>query len=329
MRSNRPNYLYYSFLALILLSASCKNKNELPPLGQRLADSIYVYENSGLPSSNGYKAYLRATSTDSTIHTEKEVTNTYYPWKVNLNKGMVDSFLVDLEKNLKVEKNYKSASGEFSSIGADFIADDKNNVMSTLLTCKLAAYDLKNSKGEKIIIDVPEVSINKNLGRLDIGLAKWDLNNQHIKGEVTLEITIPYKIEHIEVKPGDRNKSFPFGGTKIDILEFQHNAMHYRLGDSENYEVSVLIDNCMGSTSTIRFPQYFYEKLRMKPNLSYKEFIADSVYFELGTKLKKQPFNTTIIYRDSCDPDLIYLYGFRKSDLLTRRIKVPIDTYIK
>lgn len=75
------------------------------------SDSLEKFYDSDLKYANGYYSYAKTTSKDTTIHLEKEVTNAYYPWKVNLNKQMVDSFLVDLQKNLKADSVYKSAFG--------------------------------------------------------------------------------------------------------------------------------------------------------------------------------------------------------------------------
>lgn len=308
---------------------SCKESGKSPALSSKLNDSIYVWEKSELKYAKEYNTYLTATTKDVSIHTEKTLQNTYYPWKANLNKLQADSFLTYLEKNLKPEKDYKSAFGELPSINAEYIALEKNFIMASLLSCKLAEYNLTNSQGQKIIIDQNDVSINVNIGRISFTLAKWDLQGQHIKGEAILELAIPYNIYKTEIKATDRFKTIGFGPTKITILEKENNILHYSVEDDKNYYTNTLIDSCMSSAHKLSFPEYFYHKLREKPNLSYTQFVADSAYFELGKKWKEDPKRVRIAYFESCDPGTVYIYGYQRTELLKRLIKIPIDANIK
>lgn len=328
MNFNLYSYLFLICFLSLALNISCQKSNKFPELSPQLSDSVRVSEKSKLKYAGYYSAYLIATSKDTSIHADKDLQNEDYPWKVNLDKEKVNSFLDYLSHRLWAKKIYKSSFGEFSPIGAAYLPLDENKVMAKLLTCKLVKYNLTNTKGEKIIIDETDVSINGNLGSISFGLAKWDLQNQKIKGEVTLEITIPYKIDNIALKPADRSKTSKFGATKVDILEFENNVLHYSVQDYKDYELSILCDSCFTSKNYRELPQYVYSKFRMKPGLTYKQFIADSVYFELGKKLKKDPARVNVVYFESCDPKLINLYGYRRSDVLKKLITVPIDVEI-
>lgn len=314
------------FITFILFS--CQKTAKYPALSNQLADSISKLDNSDIKYAGKYAVYENVTTKDATIQVDKALGNTYYPWKVNLNKQMVDSFLTHLEKNLKVDSVYKSSAGEFPSIEAEFVEAHENYVMSDLLKCKLVAYNLTNDRGEKIVIDQTDVGINKNAGAISFNPAIWDLQNQKLKGDVTLEISIPYHIDEIEVKPGDQHKTFPFSATKIEIIELQDNVLHYKVQDEKDYITEPLVDNCNGTKSILSFPEYFYDKLRMKPNLSFKEFVADSVYFELNKLWKKEARNIHVIYFYECNPDLVYLFGYKKTDIATKRITIPINVKI-
>lgn len=318
-----------SVLLFCTIVISCKHKDQFPALSNQLSDSIYVWEQSKLKYAREYDSYLRASSKDLSIHTEKSLQYENYPWKVNLNKEKVDSFLDYTERNLRVEKNYKSSFGELPSIGVSYYPLEENYVIADLLTCKLAKYNLNTSKGEKIKIDETDVSINKNMGSINFTLAKWDLQGQQIKGEVTLAITVPYHIYHVELKPGDRSKTFDFGSTKITVLEMENNVLHYQLQDDQLYHTDILLDSCMSSRNRISFPEYFYKKLRAKPNLSYQQFLADSVYFELGKKWKKDPKKVRVVYFQSCDPGRINVYGYQRTEVIKKEITVLIDAKIQ
>ena len=320
--------LFYVILLITSISFSCQKSSKYPALSNQLADSISKFGNSDVKYAGKYAVYENVTSQDATIQVDKEYTNTYYPWKVNLNKQMVDAFLSHLEKNLKVDSVYKSSAGEFPDIEAEFVEAHQNYVMTDLLKCKLVAYNLTNDRGEKIIIDETDVSINKNAGAISFNPAIWDLQNQRLKGSVTLEISIPYHIDKIELKPGDQHKTFPFSDTKIEIIELQNNVLHYKVQNEKDYVTEPLVDNCNGTKSILSFPEYFYDKLRMKPNLSFKEFVADSAYFELNKLWKKEVKNIHVIYFYQCNPDLIYLFGYKKSEIATKRITIPIDVKI-
>ena len=326
----------YSFLAIFIfgtLFMSCKDskkesKNN-PALSNQLNDSIYVWERSKLKYADKYHSYLIATSKDVTIQTVKELQYTYYPWKAELNKQQVDSFLVYLEKNLAIEKKvYKSAFGELPSIKTYYTETYKNEISANLLNCRLTHYNLTNSRGEKIEIEDDRVSINRNVGSISFGLAKWDLQGQKIHGEATLEITIPYNIYKVEVKPGDKSKTLAFGPTKIRVLEKENNVLHYAVEGDNDYSTDIVVDSCMATTHHLSFPEYFYQKLRMKPNLSYQQFVADSGYFEFGKKWKLDPKKVRVVYFESCDPGNIYIYGYRKTEVLKKSITIPIDAEI-
>lgn len=308
---------------------SCKESGGLPELSPQLNDSIYVWEQSKLKYAKEYNTYLTVTSKDTSIHIEKTIQNTYYPWKANLDKKQADSFLTYLKKNLKADKNYKSAFGELPTINADYTALEKNYIMASLLSCKLAGYSLTNSKGQKINIDENQVGINVNIGSLGFSLAKWDLHGQNIKGEVTLEITLPYNLYRAEIKPTDKFRTLDLGRTKISILEKENNILHYLVDDDKNYSTDVLIDSCMSSSHRFSLPEYFYYKLRKKPNLTYTQFIADSVYFELGRRKKEDPKRVRIVYFESCDPGIINIYGYQRTELLKKLITIPLDTKIR
>lgn len=320
-----PLFIVLSILSLII---SCQKKEQFPELSNISSDSIYNLEKSELKYINAYAAYLRTTTKDAAIHVEKVKEHEYYPWKVNLNKQKVDSFLVHLENTLTPEKIYKSGFGEFSPIKSEYVPYEANYVMADLLLCKLGSYKLINSDGEKVTIDDNDVSINKNTGSISFGLAKWDLQGQKIKGEVTLEISIPHTVFNIAVKPEDKGKTLDFGSTRITILEMENNVLHYTVEDDENYFTDKLIDMCMTSTFPMTFPEYFYAKLRQRPNLPYKDFIAEADYFELGKQLKDDTKNVHVLYFDSCDPATLYLYGYKKTDVSKRDITIPIDVEI-
>ncbi len=321
-----------SLLPLIfytVINISCKESSRLPELSDKLNDSIYVWEQSKLKYAKEYNIYLTATSRDTNIRTEKTIQNTYYPWEANLNKQQVDSFLNYLGKNLKAEKDYKSAFGELPFITADYAALRKNYIMASLLSCKLTGYKLTNSNGQQIDIDDNEVGININIGSISFSLAKWDLQGQNIKGEVTLEITLPYNLYKTEIKPADKSRVLDLGTTKITVLEKENNILHYTVENDGNYSTDVLVDSCMSSKHRFSLPEYFYHKLREKPNLTYQQFIADSTYFELGGTMKKDPKRVHIVYFESCNPGIIFMYGYQRGEHLTKLITIPIDTKIR
>lgn len=326
MKANLYTLLF--IFSLVNPVTSCKEKDTFPELSSVSEDSISNLEKSDIKYIHAYASYLRATTKDTGIDVEKKLQNEYYPWKVNLNKQKVDSFLVHLEKTLKPEKIYKSGFGEFPPIKSEYIPLHANYVMADLLSCKLGNYNLVNSNGKKITIDETDVSINKNTGSISFGLAKWDLENQKIKGEVTLEISLPYTIFKIEIKPEDKGKTFDFGSTTITILEVENNVLHYAVKDDADYYTNKLIDMCMTSTYPITFPEYFYTKIRQKPNVSYKDFIANAEYFELGKQLKEDTKKVHILYFDSCNPAAIYLYGYKKTEVSKKNITIPIDVEI-
>jgi len=331
MQNRFYSLIRYSFSALLLgtIVISCKHKDEFPALSNQLSDSIYVWEQSKLKYAQEYDSYLRATSKDVSIHTEKSLQFENYPWKVTLNKEKVDSFLAYVGKNLTVEKDHKSAFGELPNIDVDYPSLAENYVIADLLDCKLAKYNLSNSKGEKITIDDSDVSISKNMGSITFTLAKWDLQGQHISGNVTLAITAPYDIYHLELQPGDKSKTFDFGPTKITVLEMENNILHYQVQDHKLYATNVMLDSCMSSRNRISFPEYFYKKIRAKPNLSYQQFLADSVYFELGRKWKNDPKRINIVYFQSCDPGRINIYGYQHAEIIQKEITLPIDAKIQ
>ncbi|TDO23884.1 hypothetical protein [Pedobacter duraquae] len=328
MRSNLQRYFLLGLVIFVIACKPTKETEKLSVLSNQLNDSVYVWEKSKLRYADQYHSYLLATSKDTSIHTTKALENTYYPWKVNLDKESAASFLLYLEKNLAAEKDYKSAFGELPSIGAEYIPSERNFIMADLLTCKLSKYNLTNSKGQKITIDEEDVSINKNVGAINFTLAKWDLQGQKIKGEVTLDITLPYHIYNINLKPVDGAKTFDFGTTKINVLRFENNVLHYAVEDDLGYSTDILVDSCMSSKNRISFPRYFYNKLIARPNLSYKQFINDSTYFELGKKWKKDSKRVRVVYFESCDPGIIYLYGYQRTEVLKKSITIPIDAIV-
>ncbi len=315
-------------LIFLSLATSCSVTPGYPELNQFSSDSIYRINKSEIKYSNGYASYLRLTTKDPGIHVGKELQYDYYPWKEQIGKLKADSFLAHLEKTLKPQKNYKSAFGELPYIESTYTPIMANNVMAELLMCKVVQCDLRNSSGDSITLDENEVSINKNLGVISFGLAKWDLQGQSIKGNVTLELSLPYEILKVEITAKDKGKTLTFGHTEISILEVENNVLHYSVKNDDKYSVSPALDSCMSSSYQFKFPGYFYDKLRMKPNLTYKEFIADSVYFELGHKLRDDVKIVRTVYFSECDPAKIYLYGFKKSEVLTKRIKIPIDAKV-
>jgi len=327
--SNLHQRVFFVIMACVMIQLSCKQTEKASGLAHLLNDSIYAWEKSKSSYAGQYNSYLTATTRDTSIHTKKSLQHTYYPWKANLSKAQADSFLLYLERNLSTDRDYKSSFGELPSIGTAYTPSEVNYNMADLLSCRLVNYDLTNNKAEKIMIEEDEVSINRNLGAISFSLPKWDLQGQKIRGKVTLEISIPYHIHKIELKPGDRTKTFDFGATKINVLEIENNVLHYSIQDDQDYQTQVLIDSCMSSTHHLSFPSYFYDKVRAKPNLSYPQFVADSTYFELNRKWKKDTRRVHITYFESCDPETIYLYGYRRDEVSKKLITITIDAEIR
>lgn len=145
---------------------------------------------------------------------------------------------------------------------------------------------------------------------------------------MTLEITIPYNIHKIELKPGDKLKKFDFGTTKITVLEIENNVVHYTVDDDQAYSTDILIDSCMSSSHRLSFPEYYYNKLRAKPILSYKQFVAETSYFELGKHWKKDPKRVRVVYFESCNPGTVYIYGYKRTEVSKKLITIPIDAEI-
>ena len=327
--------LYALFATFIFASVflSCKN-NSYADLLPRTTDSIYAWEKSKLEKAPQYEYYLIATSKDTSLHTEQsaqaaiDISKTYYPWKVKLSKQVTDAFLATLAKDLKADKDFKSSFGELPDISAAYTPIAENTAMAELMTCRLTKYNLTNSKGEKLSFDNDFVGIANNMGHISLNIAKWDLQGQKIKGEVTLELTIPYQIYGIEVKQGDRSKTFNFGSTKITILERENNAFHYSVLDDAAYQTKIWNESCMGENYHTAYPQHLYDKFRAKPDVSYQQFVGDLQYFELNRKPKPDTKKVRVVYFHSCAPETIYLFGYKRTAVSKRLITVPIDVLV-
>ncbi|MEO5911740.1 MAG: hypothetical protein ABIP95_12685 [Pelobium sp.] len=333
MNKKLLNSLILVVVITLCLTFACSSNNaptaKFKTLIQLSVDSVNKADTIKRKYASHYDTYLKVTTNDSLANVEKIWEYTRYPYKMNLTKEKVIPFVDHILKTIETEKDYKSAFGELSNIGFKYEADFTNYAMADLLTCKVVAYDLKNTKGKKIKLDDDEVSISKNDGSVIFSLAKWDLQGQHIKGNVTLEISVPYHIVNVDVHLNDKNKTLVFGDTKIDIIEMQNNALHYEVKDDEKYNVDYIIDSCgVGSTANLRVPSYFYQKLRNKPNLGYNEFLKDSVYFELGKKWKEDKNRVKILYFYSRNPSTVHLYGYKKTEMITKQVTIPIDEVV-
>lgn len=329
MKIHRQNLLFLFILLLCCVQVACRNAGKYAPLRHYSSAKIEELEDRALRDQLRYARYLRTVSTDPDIHTKKEQQQENYPWKAGLSKQTADDFLSYLQRTLTAEKVHESAFGEMGWIESRYSPLMANEVMADLLTCQVVNYNLVNSKGEKITLDGMDVSVNKNYGALAFELNKRGLARQKITGEVALEITLPYTLFKTEVRPGDGGKKLDFGPTRIQILEAEDNVLHYQVEDDKDYETKYLIDNCSANTAYYVSDNNFYLKARKKPDLSYDEFVKDSLYFKPKGTGKTSSDKVRILYFKTCDPTLIYLYGYQKSQCSRRTVTIPINVDIQ
>jgi len=344
-------------LPLILFSiTACQNKSypELINKNSEFSDADFNKEHF-----QEFLVYEDITTKNNALPKAKPSEKKQYPWDVLVSKERTEATLNQIEKSITAitdgASDYNkepSNSIYFSSLVDNFYTEQqlyqykKTGSITTqtsildFIKATVKAYDLTNEKNEKIKLNGENLGLNgagfeeKN-GKLLEGIAfqtmgMGDSKYLRLNGYVDIEVEIPVEYEKIEITKNDIGDKFNIGGQKVQILEFDANAIHYKLFGSDSKNFSIYIDNCNGNYGSVQSPESIYDQFRNNQGLDYDSFVKKYKEFGLDKMENTNDANfVSALKSDDCQLEKVFFYCPITSKLIKKTIRVPVNIKIK
>lgn len=345
-------------LLLLILGSitACQNKNypDLINKESKFSDSDFTKEHF-----QEFLIYEDITTKNNKLPKPKPSAKKQYPWMLSVSKERTEETLNQIEKSIIAitdgASDYNkepSNSINFSSLVDNFYTEQqlseyrKNRSITTqssildYIKATIKKYDLTNEKNEKIklngeVLGLGGGGFEEKNGKLLEGivfqtLGMGDSKYLRLKGYVDIEVEIPVEYEKIEITKSDIGDKFSIGDQKIQILEFDANAIHYKLFNSDSQNFSVYIDNCNGNYGSVQSPENVYDKFRDNQGLDYASFLKK--YKEFGLDKMENPNEgnfVSVLKSDDCQLEKVFFYCPITSKLAKKTIRVPVNIQIK
>ncbi|WP_026976844.1 hypothetical protein [Flavobacterium tegetincola] len=344
-------------MVLFPLIFACQGKKEYPELidkqEARNADEDYEKEHF-----QEFLVYEDVTTKDGKTAKSTKNDQTQYPWENSTSAIRAEQTLTEIEHSIQARTDGASEYNKtpsrsiyFTSLVSNYftakqleeykktggITSEKS--VLNYIKAKVISYELTNEKNEKIKLSQEVLGLNKGgiddeTGKLLEGIGfqtlGMDAEYLRLKGFVDIDIEIPTTYEKIEITKDNIGDKFTIAGQKIEVLELDANAFHYKLFDNKSETFDIYVDKCNGNYGKIQIPESVYRKFRNNQGLDYNSFLKKYKEFGLDKMENKKEENyITALKSDECEIERIFLYCPIASKLVKKTIRVPVNIVIK
>lgn len=336
------NTIKITFLIMLYSSVVSGQEVNFPELEAkkietRIDNLKYFEEQYGNPETADYFAFYKgvyelATTKALSVMEIISTPNDPYPWERAISKKQAQTLFGNIQDSIYVEKNSiaksrKTATSEIRIIAPyalklsekeiqQFESGSLRNSDNILDDIKYnyLHYNLINEKGE--VVDITQEylgvcngGINKRQNILyhDFCMFNQSLEPEYnsLKGSLNLEIQIPINYTVQEIRKSDVGKIFSIGENRIEIIEFDNNAFHYRILQKG---MPFKVEHNVRNLSELIIPYENYKKLRQNQGLTYKEVMDKKDFFEIDKPLDGYNKEVFITKFDDKTTDVVYFY---------------------
>lgn len=344
-------------MVLFPLIVACQGKKEYP----ELIDKKEVRHNDEDYEKQYFQEFLiyeDVTTKDSKISKSKKIEQSQYPWQNSTSTKRAEQTLNEIEHSIVASTDGASDSNKNPSSSIYFTSSVSNYFTEKQLAeykktggitsekspldnlkAKVISYELTDENSQKVkltqeVLGLNNGGIDDETGKLLEGISfqtlGMDSKYLRLKGHVDIQIELPTDYEKIEITKNNIGETFKIGGQKIEVLEFDANAFHYKLFDNDTENFEIYVDKCNGNSGRVQIPESLYNKFRNNQGLDYNSFLKKYKEFGLDKMENKKEANYITAFKsDECEIEKIFLYCPEASRIVKKTIRVPVNIIIK